>query len=116
MVADCRGVHVAINSAVGYERPRQHLLASLAAANVPMDQVHVFVANSAKSSEPSSATQSGRTAPRMHPVAHNSFDFSGLIHIVENPRLFGTVSQVCVSKASDILARHCPRCSLSAPR
>jgi hypothetical protein len=116
----CRSLHIAINSAVGYEAPREKLLASMRAARVPMDQVHVFVAGdpaaagrgmAAAGSPPSSPALPSATGQpelnaeaslgavtrdihgtRTYRVGHNSIDFSGLIHITENAHLFRGVT------------------------
>ena len=54
-----------------------------------MSQVHVFVAAGGQSQ--AAAVQ---TPPvRSYLVGHNSFDFTGLTHIVENPQLFREVRQ-----------------------
>ena len=85
----CSTVHVAINSAVGYEVPRAALLASLRRAGVPMGQVHVFIAgaSAATSGSNGEAGAVDEHGTRSYFVPHNSFDFSGLIHVVEHPKL-----------------------------
>lgn len=86
----CSSTHVAINSLSTYNVPRNKLLGDLAAAGVPMSQVHVFLGDSGADSSRERYVHRGAWHYR---VPHNSVDFSAFVHIVENPQYFGTVRQ-----------------------
>jgi hypothetical protein len=82
----CGHLHIAISSVVHYAVPRTRLLKSMRVANVPMEQVHVFLGGTKENLFPSEWRGSDGT--NYYAVSHNSIDFTAMIHIVENPRLF----------------------------
>lgn len=89
MLLPCATTHVAINSLASYGAPRARLLTELAAAGVPMDQVHVFLGDSGDE-----ARYLDRLSGAWHyRVRHNSVDFTAMVHIVENPQHFTPVRQ-----------------------
>jgi hypothetical protein len=92
----CRGVHVAVNSLAMYAAPRARLLRDLAAAGVPMRQVHVFLGGS--ESKAAASADGGRYLDEAsgawhYRVPHNSVDFTAMVHIAENAPLFEDVTQ-----------------------
>lgn len=94
----CNSVHVAINSLASYNVPRTHLLRDLAAAKVPMEQVHVFLGDSGSGGSSSSSSREARyvdpaSGAWHYRVSHNSVDFTAMVHIAENPQLFSAVKQ-----------------------
>ena len=86
----CDAVHIAINSLASYAAPRNRLLRELAASGAPMPQVHVFLGGSEPGEPRFIDPASGSWHYR---VPHNSVDFTGMVHIVENPHFFGAVRQ-----------------------
>ena len=95
------GVHVAINSLEAYREPRARLLDGLAAAGVPMHQVHVFLGGAAgaaasagrEDDQQLAAASSDAHGARFYRVPHNSVDFTAMVHIVEHPHLFRHIRQ-----------------------
>ena len=87
------GVHIAINSLASYATPRAKLLGELAAAGVPMKQVHVFLGDSPPSDDGREWFLDAESRARHYRVHHNSVDFTAMVHIVENPQLFARVRQ-----------------------
>jgi len=59
------------------------------AASVPMEQVHVFLGGTKGNLFPT--VWQGIDGTNYYAVTHNSIDFTAMIHIVENPDLFGEV-------------------------
>uniref|UniRef100_A0A7S3W0S6 Uncharacterized protein n=2 Tax=Emiliania huxleyi TaxID=2903 RepID=A0A7S3W0S6_EMIHU len=91
----CSTTAVAVNSLDAYAAPREWLLASLRRSGVPMDQVHVFLAGRGygEGGGDSGVVRRDGDGVRYYAVPHNSIDFSAMVHIVENPLLFGGVRQ-----------------------
>jgi len=100
-IRPCESLHIAINSLYAYDQPRQRLLASLRKALVPMGQVHVFLGGLDAGAATASGTVSAsgtvwkrdEDGTRVYKVAHNSVDFTAMVHIVETPDVFRDVSQ-----------------------
>ena len=88
--APCESVHVAINSLASYGSPRARLLRELAAAGVPMSNVHVFLGDSdATSAAANSRYSDYATGAWFYRVPHNSVDVMRFFasDLVERPTL-----------------------------
>ena len=73
----CDGLHIAINSLATYDLPRGRLLRELAAAGVPMSQVHVFLGGSEASGDNAALRYTDTTSGAwFYRVMHNSVDVS----------------------------------------
>ena len=77
----CDGVHIAINSLASYSLPRGRLLRELAAAGVPMSQVHVFLGGSEEKGDNAARRYTDETSGAwFYRVMHNSVDVSARVH------------------------------------
>ena len=73
----CDDLHIAINSLATYDLPRGRLLRELAAAGVPMSQVHVFLGGSEASGDNAALRYTDTTSGAwFYRVMHNSVDVS----------------------------------------